>query len=95
MDMATECFGCGDIDEASSSRISLRAVMSAIAALAIAFVLMYVETWAIEEAPTWLSAAIVESVTMEGATGRSVATKRKDAAQSVLPDTAVPLAALH
>ena len=95
MNSRTECFGCGDIDEMASPRISLKTLLNVVAALAVAFVIVYLETWAIEEAPTWQSAAVLEAVTMEGETSFNVGTDRNGGAESVLPDTTVPVAVLH
>jgi hypothetical protein len=66
------------------ARLSLTRLLKIAAAIAIAFVVMYAETWAIQESPIWSSACAV--------TPASAASGETD---GPFRDTAGPIAVLH
>jgi len=104
MATATECLGCGAFDEPRSPRVSIKAVLNVVTAIAVAFALMYVEMWAIEQAPAWSDASLefgaVESGTAtrpgnDTMGGKSAAAMfASEPVSSPLPDTG-PIAVLH
>ncbi len=77
----TGTIACG---KAALSRVrpSPKELLKLTAAIAVAFVLMYAETWVIQEAPVWSSAcALTPAATVQG--------------DGPLRDTAGPIAVLH
>jgi hypothetical protein len=84
--MAThiKCFECGDAGAPKARRLAPRRLLKIVAAVAVAFGLMYLETWAIEQSPSWSNAYVPEP-----ASGAS------NEADSPIRDTAGPVAVLH
>jgi hypothetical protein len=104
MATATECFGCGAFDEPRSPRGSIKAVLNVVAAIAVAFALMYVEMWAIEQAPAWSDASLEFGAVESGVAtrsgndtmgGKAAAPVSRSEPAIPLPDTAGPVAVLH
>jgi hypothetical protein len=84
--MKTPCetFACSKADP-PRARLSPMRLLKIVAAIAVAFVLMYAETWAIQESPIWWSEPAGTFVTDTGG-GET---------DGPLRDTAGPIAVLH
>ncbi len=72
----------GDKVVALREHLSAMGTLKIAAAIAVAFVLMYTETWAIEQSPLWSGAC-------------SVRPAANTVSMVTLPDTAGPIAVLH
>jgi hypothetical protein len=85
-DMATqnESLVCGCPGASPKKRLSGKALLNVLAVMAAAMLLMYAETWAIEQAPIWSSACVPRPIN-----GVS------DDTSSPFRDTAGPVAVLH
>jgi hypothetical protein len=78
---------CGEAGGRPAPRLGPKRLLKIAAAVAVACGLMYVETWAIEQAPLWSSACILRPAT--------AANGANSDAESPLRDTAGPVAVLH
>lgn len=76
--------GCGGCDSPRASRISARGIVGFIAVAAVALVIVYAETWVIQEVPVWASACVRMPSSNAGSDG-----------DTPLRDTAGPIAVLH
>jgi hypothetical protein len=87
--MTTQCesLACGDEDTSRARRLTPTWVLKFAVALGIAFALMYVETWAIEQAPLWSNACILKPA--------AAARTSNGDSEGPLRDTAAPVAILH
>ena len=87
--MTTQCESlAGDDEDTPPARHLTPTWMLKVAvALGIAFALMYVETWAIEQAPIWSNACILKPAAAARSPNGDI--------ESPLPDTAGPVAVLH
>lgn len=87
--MTTQCesLACEDPSEPRGLRLAPTRLLKGAVALGIAFALIYVETWAIEQAPIWSNACIFKpAAPASAANGDS---------EGPLRDTAGPVAVLH
>lgn len=76
--------GCGGCDTPLASRISAKGIAGFIAAAAVALVIVYAETWVIQEVPVWASACV-----------RLPSSNAGSDDDAPLRDTAGPIAVLH
>lgn len=89
-DMATqdESLVRGSSSAAPKRRLSSKGMLDIVAVMAAALALMYVETWAIEQAPIWSSACVFGPVSAMNSDANS-------GTSSPFRDTAGPVAVLH
>jgi hypothetical protein len=87
--MTSQCesLSCGDAAMTRTWHPTPKWMLKLAVALGIAFALISVETWAIEQAPMWSSACILKPAT--------AARAANDDSDSPLRDTAGPVAVLH
>ena len=76
--------GCGGCDAPRAWRISTKGMVGFIAAAAVALVIVYAETWVIQQAPVWASACVRMPTSNAGSED-----------DTLLRDTAGPIAVLH
>jgi hypothetical protein len=88
MTTENECLACGSAGASPRTRLSGKALLNFIGVMAAALFLMYAETWAIEQAPTWSSACVLRPAS---ATNVEV----NSDTSSPFRDTAGPVAVLH
>jgi hypothetical protein len=86
--MTTQCesLTCDDAGMARTRHLTPKWMLKVAVALGIAFALISVETWAIEQAPLWSNACILKPAAARPASGD---------AEGPLRDTAGPVAVLH
>ena len=76
--------GCGGCDAPRASGVSAKGIVGFIAAAAVALVIVYAETWVIQQAPVWASACVRVPSSNAGSDD-----------YTPLRDTAGPIAVLH
>jgi hypothetical protein len=88
MTTENECLARGSAGASPRTRVSGKALVNFVGAIAAALFLMYAETWAIEQAPIWSSACVLRPASATNYDTNSDTS-------SPFRDTAGPVAVLH